>query len=278
MKGQRVFQRLTALQLPAWRERHPGALLLDARDAVSFERDGWPGAVRLSGDNQDSLLLRTERARAVLIYCYHGNTSQTWAQTFADFGFTQVADLIGGQAAWLAAQSAPAPAAPPAPAPTAARKPLVQALAAWLRAEGFEDDPDARGPHGNTPLMLAAWRGDTATLCALLDHGVNLRAQNRDGNNALWLACVHGEPANLRRLVAAGVPIDQANSTGATSLMYASSSGKAEVLRELLALGADASLRTQDGFSALDMAANMACLNLLRPPRARPVTPHEVHP
>ena len=66
------------------------------------------------------------------------------------------------------------------------------------------------------------------------------------------------------------MPIDQANSTGATSLMYASSSGKAEVLRELLALGADASLRTQDGFSALDMAANMACLNLLRPPRTRP--------
>jgi rhodanese-related sulfurtransferase len=34
-----------------------------------------------------------------LIYCYHGNASQNWAQMFADFGFTDVCDLIGGHAA-----------------------------------------------------------------------------------------------------------------------------------------------------------------------------------
>jgi len=272
MKGQRIFRRLTAAEAALWCAQHPNALLLDARDAGSHARDGWPGAVRLSGDNQDQLLLRTARTRPVLIYCYHGNASQTWAQMFADFGFTDVCDLIGGQAAWVAAQNAPAPVAP-APAPPAPpRKPLSQALSDWLRTGGF-DDPDARGPHGNTPLMLAAWRGDAAIVNALLDHGVALDAVNRDGNNALWLACVHGDLSGIERLVRAGVPIDQANSTGATALMYASSSGKAAVLRQLLALGADASLRTQDDFSALDMAANMECLRLLRP--ARHTTPSE---
>jgi ankyrin repeat protein len=139
-------------------------------------------------------------------------------------------------------------------------------LSDWLHTEGF-DDPDARGPHGNTPLMLAAWRGDDAIVNALLDHGVTLDAVNRDGNNALWLACVHGDLSGIERLVRAGVPIDQTNTTGATALMYASSSGKAAVLRQLLALGADASLRTQDDFSALDMAATVECLRLLRPAR-----------
>jgi rhodanese-related sulfurtransferase len=112
MKGQRVFRRLTVAEVGPWCAAHPNALLLDTRDAASHARDGWPGAVRLCSDNQDDLLLRTARTRPLLIYCYHGNASQTWAQMFADFGFTEVSDLIGGQAAWVAAQSAPAPAAP----------------------------------------------------------------------------------------------------------------------------------------------------------------------
>jgi len=68
----------------------------------------------------------------------------------------------------------------------------------------------------------------------------------------------------MKRLVAAGVPIDHANTTGATCLMYAASSGKTDVLRTLLLLSADMTLRTQDDFSALDMAANIDCLQLLR--------------
>ena len=105
MKGQRIYRRLTVADVGPWCAAHPTALLLDARDAASHARDGWPGAVRLCSDNQDTLLLRTARTRPVLIYCHHGNASQTWAQMFADFGFTEVRDLIGGQAAWVAART-----------------------------------------------------------------------------------------------------------------------------------------------------------------------------
>lgn len=100
MTGQRVYRRLTLAEARVWRAQRPNALLLDARDAQSHERDGWPGSIRLSRDNQDELLLRTPRQRPILIYCHHGNASQTWAQTFADFGFTDVCDLVGGHAAW----------------------------------------------------------------------------------------------------------------------------------------------------------------------------------
>lgn len=253
MKGQRMFRRLTLAELGAWQVQRPNALLLDARDADSHARDGWPGAVRLSRDNQDELLLNTERRRPVLIYCYHGRASQTWAQMFADFGFTDVCDLVGGHAAWTAGTATANPSGK-APAPE---------LAAWLAREGFIG-PDGRGAHGNTPLMVAAWRGAGAIVEALLSHGVALAATNADGNNALWLACVHGDPKGVERLVAAGVPINHANDVGATCLMYAASSGKAEVVRVLLALGAEPALRSQDDFSALDMAASLDCLRLLR--------------
>jgi len=253
MKGQRMYRRLTLAELGAWQVQRPNALLLDARDADSHARSGWPGSICLSRHNQDDLLLHTSRRRPVLIYCHHGNASQTWAQMFADFGFTDVCDLVGGHAAWVAAT---ATANPSGKTPT-------PELAAWLAQEGFAG-PEGRVMHGNTPLMVAAWRGASSIIEALLAHGVVLAATNMDGNNALWLACVNGNLQGVERLVEAGVPINHANTTGATCLMYAASSGKTEVLRTLLALGADQTLRTQDDFSALDMAANLDCLQLLR--------------
>jgi len=46
--------------------------------------------------------------------------------------------------------------------------------------------------------------------------------------------------------------------------MYAASSSKPEIVRTLLGLGADPRIQTQDDFSALDMAASIECLQLLR--------------
>ncbi|MFZ3139160.1 ankyrin repeat domain-containing protein [Polaromonas sp.] len=248
-----MFRRLTLAELGAWQGQRPNALVLDARDADSHAKSGWPGSVFLGRHNQDQLLLRTDRRQPVLIYCYHGNASQTWAQMFADFGFTDVCDLVGGHAAWV---TGTATANPSGKTPT-------PELAAWLAREGFVG-PDGRGAHGNTPLMVAAWRAAAPIVEALLAHGVLLDAVNSDGNNALWLACVNGNLQGIERLAKAGVPINHANTTGATSLMYAASSGKTDVLRTLLLLNADQSLRTQDDFSALDMAANIDCLQLLR--------------
>lgn len=155
--------------------------------------------------------------------------------------------------------------------------PALAALPAWLQAHGFADAHQA-GPHGNTPLMHAAWRGETAIVAALLASGVDRHAANDDGNTALWLACVSNDPALVTLLLAAGLVVDHGNLTGATSLMYAASSNKPAIVQALLAAGADPLLSTQDDFSALDMAASLDCLRLLRAasrarPVARPVAP-----
>jgi rhodanese-related sulfurtransferase len=273
------FQRLRPDQVLAWLATRPDALVLDAREARHHAISHLAGCTLLGRHNQDALLRARPRTRPVLIYCYHGNASQTWASMFGDFGFSDVADLVGGWAAIdrQGALHGPQPLADVLPRPAPVASSVPPALAAWLAAEGFDaTQPGAPAQHGNTPLMHAAWRGAADRVEALLAFGVALDAANHDGNNALWLASVHGEPSLIRRLVAAGVPLDHANLVGATALMYAASSGKHTVVATLLELGANPYLQSQDDYTALDMVASRECLQLLRAAKEAPTVAHSV--
>lgn len=110
-------------------------------------------------------------------------------------------------------------------------------------------------------------------VAGLIAAGAALDARNGDGNTALWLACVGNHPHIIDLLVDAGITIDSLNDTGASSLMYAASAGKVEAVEKLLARGADPRLETQDGFCALDLAANIECLKLLRAATRREAAP-----
>ena len=50
-------------------------------------------------------------------------------------------------------------------------------------------------------------------------------------------------------------------------LMYCASAGKAPITALLLAAVANRELKSLDDYTALDMAGNLECLNLLRPER-----------
>ena len=65
-------------------------------------------------------------------------------------------------------------------------------------------------------------------------------------------------------LINSGVDINHQNDNGATCLMYAASAGKTEIVARLLAAGAHTLVKSLDDFTALDMAANLECLALLR--------------
>jgi len=189
----------------------------------------------------------------VLLVCYHGNASQTYGQMFADFGFAEVYSLDGGFAAWQRLQRKTAPPA------------LSPQLVHWLQQHDYpDDDPDAVGEHGMTPLMRASKLGDAETVFELLQAGAALDATNADGNNALWLACVGESLDAMDVLIRAGIALDHQNDNGATCLMYAASTGKHVVVEMLLSTGANPQLKTLDDFTALDMAATIECLRLLR--------------
>jgi thiosulfate/3-mercaptopyruvate sulfurtransferase len=221
-------------------------LIFDVRDPASFAAGRIGPARHLSDANLEQVLLGTPKTQPLLIYCYHGNASQTYARMFRDFGFQVIYDLIGGYEAWQAAQP------PPIPAPPDLRR--------WLSEHGFPPDKiDATRANKITPLMDACRLGDETIVTALLEAGAFVETLNSDGNNALWLACYGENLAVIDRLIERKIAIDHRNDNGATCLMVAASAGKTAVVAHLLAAGADPGIRTLDDFTALDMAANLEC-------------------
>ena len=243
--------RITAAATERLLELDVPITVLDARDPQAYARDRLDGAQLITRDNLNALLLQSPKDQPVLIYCYHGNASQTYAAMFADFRFEQVFDLIGGWAAWEQHLAAPAPEG--------------TALTPWLQARGYRGDSlDETIGNLTTPLMQAAREGDAEATRALIQAGANLHAENADGNQALWLACFAESTATLDLLIEAGAKVNHQNHNGSSCLMYAASSGRVEVARRLLKAGADITLRSLDDYTALDMASTIECLRLLR--------------
>lgn len=250
------YQCLSAAEAAALIRAEPGLRLFDVRDMHSFRQEHLEGAMHLAEDRVPMWMSRLEKSEPVLIYCYHGNASKTFAQMFSDFRFARVYSVDGGYRPLANALAAPT-AAPVAE--------LGEALAAFLLEWDFDpNDLDAPREHGLTPLMRAALSGDAARVAELLALGVDVHARNDDGNTALWLACVSRDGDIVRALVEAGIELDNRNDAGSTALMYCASSDRPALLAQLLEAGADPQVRNFDDLRAVDLAASVACLKLLR--------------
>ena len=250
------WKRITAAQVHPLCQRDE-LIIFDVRDAASYQQGHMKQARHLAEANLEFALFKTPKSSPLLIYCYHGNASQSYAKIFADFGFKEIYDLIDGYEAWriFAATSQNQLATT-----------LPESIKAWLISHDF-NSKNINGTIANqtTPLMCASRLGETAMVKAFLELGADLNAVNSDGNNALWLACFNGNLDIIDILVKNGISIDHQNDNGSTCLMYAASASKPEVVERLLALGANSQLKNLDDFTALDMAASLECLNLLRP-------------
>ncbi|MBS0372220.1 MAG: ankyrin repeat domain-containing protein [Proteobacteria bacterium] len=239
----------------------PALAVYDVRDRATFERRHIDGAEHLTEALLGGTIRRLPKSTPVLIYCYHGNASQVYAEMFSDFRFVEVYSVDGGfeplNAALAQRTGGLASVALPAGA--------SDVLRAFVAEFGFDpNDLDAPRAQGLTPLMRAAYAGSAELVEELLAAGVSPARRNGDGNTALWLACVSRDKPTLARLIAAGADVDNVNETGATCLMYAASSGRDEVVEVLLAAGADPYIRNFDDARAVDLASTLACLKLLR--------------
>lgn len=143
---------------------------------------------------------------------------------------------------------------------------MTPPLAAFLDQHGFahEQLSALQADRRFTPLMRACKEGRLDIVDELLALGVDSAVINADGCNALWLACYNGSHAIIERLLAAGIAIDLQNGNGATCLMFVSSNSKPDLVKLLLEKGANPRLKNFDDFSALDLAASVECLKLLR--------------
>ncbi|MBI3480518.1 MAG: ankyrin repeat domain-containing protein [Nitrosomonadales bacterium] len=118
--------------------------------------------------------------------------------------------------------------------------------------------------NATTPLMHAARLGNIDVLNALLARGADPTLLNADSNGALWFACFANSEACAAALIDAGASLDSQNVNGATALIYCISAGKTALVRQLLDAGANTALKTLDDFTALELAANLECMRMLR--------------
>lgn len=148
-------------------------------------------------------------------------------------------------------------------------------LKCWLRQADFkvtdqlQVDINSTIANATSPLMHAARKGNTEILKALLARGADPALLNADGNGALWFACFAGCEECIAALVDAGAPLDSQNVNGATALIYCASTGKTVLVKQLLDAGANDTLMTLDDYTALELAANMECMRMLKTAAAK---------
>lgn len=227
--------------------------LLDARDGHSYKADHIDGAMQAHSGLIEHLIKQGDYARPILVYCYQGKTSKDVATIFGRAGFHHCYSMQGGFVAWKKHHSF-------APVYT-----LSEQTTQWMVQGGFEPPTANSLINGyTTPLMLACQQGNVAVTKELIAAGANLEAINSDGNTALWAACYAENLAIIQLLLDAGTQIDHQNPDGASVLIYAASAGKTAVVELLVERGANVSLKTADDFTALDLAANVTILKLLK--------------
>lgn len=111
--------------------------------------------------------------------------------------------------------------------------------------------PDTPNAFGETPLMMAALRGDFALAQRLHAMGA---AVDRPGWTPLHYAASGPDVAIVRWLLELRSPIDVRAPNGNTPLMMAAGYGLIDVADELLARGANPTLRNAAGLDAAEFA------------------------
>ncbi len=92
-------QQTTAAQVKAWMDEGVPMRLLDVRTPAERATAAIAGSTLVTGDNLDELMALPKASRLVF-YCHHGMRSYQAAQHFAQAGFRDLHNLVGGIDAW----------------------------------------------------------------------------------------------------------------------------------------------------------------------------------
>lgn len=74
--------------------------LADIRDEQSYQLGHIAGATHLANHNLQDFIESADPDAPLIIYCYHGNSSQSAAQFFIEKDFTEVYSMDGGFEEW----------------------------------------------------------------------------------------------------------------------------------------------------------------------------------
>lgn len=77
-------------------------IIADVRDRESFNEAHITNAIHLSMSKLQEFSESADKNKPILVYCYHGISSQSVGQHLIEQGFMEVYSLIGGFEAWKA--------------------------------------------------------------------------------------------------------------------------------------------------------------------------------
>lgn len=93
------FQVVTVEQLPPLLASD-ATLLLDCRKVQDYKAEHIENALHAHDALVESLVRKGDKERPVVIYCYHGHSSEHLAEFFGGFGFKNVYSVAGGFESW----------------------------------------------------------------------------------------------------------------------------------------------------------------------------------
>ncbi|EKD92413.1 MAG: hypothetical protein ACD_29C00023G0009 [uncultured bacterium] len=71
-------------------------IIIDIRDLESYQQSHIKNAIYLTVNELQNFCQFTPKNKSILVYCYHGISSQNVAKHLAEQGFEMVYSLIGG--------------------------------------------------------------------------------------------------------------------------------------------------------------------------------------
>jgi len=80
-----------------------GVTIADIRDEASYQSGHLNDAILLNEANLNDFIQHNDFDKPILVYCYHGHSSQHAADFLVKQGFDEVYSLLGGYTAWVAA-------------------------------------------------------------------------------------------------------------------------------------------------------------------------------
>lgn len=80
--------------------RERDIVIVDVRDEDSYEEEHITNAIYLSMAALQEYSNKADKEKAILVYCYHGVSSQLIAQHLVEQDFKEVYSLMGGFEIW----------------------------------------------------------------------------------------------------------------------------------------------------------------------------------
>lgn len=112
---------------------------------------------------------------------------------------------------------------------------------------------------GKSALHVAAARGQTECLGAILCHGADLSITDAAGLGPLHLAAKNNHVECCKKLIQSKCPVDGVDSSGKTALHHAAASGSVQTVQLLCELKSPINTKDSDGFTPLLLSAKHGC-------------------